>query len=85
MIVTRIVLLIVKAEREEKKPIVDDEEEEKLPRKLRGPYETKKCNFPFQLKGKQSAIGEGWKLSVQDGRQNHQMSIIIVSTCPKTN
>lgn len=79
LIVAFIVLLIANMEREEEKSIVDDDKEE-VPIKRRGPYGTKKCNCPFQLKGEQSATGEGWKLTIQDGRHNHQYVSMIMGT-----
>ncbi|KAI5676097.1 hypothetical protein M9H77_07047 [Catharanthus roseus] len=39
------------------KSIIDDEEEE-VQVKWRGPYGTKKCGYPFKLKGKQMAMCE---------------------------
>ncbi|KAI5668193.1 hypothetical protein M9H77_18046 [Catharanthus roseus] len=54
------------------KPRVDDEEEE-VPIKRRGPYGTKKCGYPFKLKGEQMAMSENWQLFVHDGRHNHKI------------
>ncbi|KAI5667015.1 hypothetical protein M9H77_16868 [Catharanthus roseus] len=57
-----------------KKPVVDDEEEE-VQVKRRGPYGTKKCGYPFKLKGKQMVMCENWQLFVHDGRHNHVMGV----------
>ncbi|KAI5664922.1 hypothetical protein M9H77_24245 [Catharanthus roseus] len=57
-----------------KKPIVDDEEEA-IPKKMRGPYGTKKCGCPFKLKGEQMATSENWQLFVHNGRHNHKIAI----------
>ncbi|KAI5680699.1 hypothetical protein M9H77_01926 [Catharanthus roseus] len=57
-----------------KKPIVDDEEKE-IPKKMRGPYETKICGCPFKLKGEQMAISESWQLFIHNGRHNHKVVV----------
>ncbi|KAI5678635.1 hypothetical protein M9H77_09585 [Catharanthus roseus] len=57
-----------------KKPIVDDEEEE-IPKKRRGPYETKKCGCPFKLKGEQMATIENCQLFVHNGGHNHKIAV----------
>ncbi|KAI5671233.1 hypothetical protein M9H77_11597 [Catharanthus roseus] len=56
------------------KPRIDDEEEE-VPIKRRGPYETKKCDCPFKLKGEQIITSENWQLFVHDGRHNHKIGV----------
>ncbi|KAI5682932.1 hypothetical protein M9H77_04160 [Catharanthus roseus] len=57
-----------------KKPIVDDEEEE-IPKKKREPYGTKKCGYPFKLKGEQMATSENWQLFIHNGRHNHKIAV----------
>ncbi|KAI5656352.1 hypothetical protein M9H77_25145 [Catharanthus roseus] len=56
------------------KPRIDDEEEE-VQVKMQGPYETKKCDCPFKLKGEQMATCENWQLFVHDGRHNYAISV----------
>ncbi|KAI5676425.1 hypothetical protein M9H77_07375 [Catharanthus roseus] len=55
------------------KPVVDNEEEE-VQIKRWGPYETKKCGYPFKLKGEQMAMCENWQVFIHDGRYNHAIA-----------
>ncbi|KAI5681046.1 hypothetical protein M9H77_02273 [Catharanthus roseus] len=53
----------------------DDEDEKEVPVKRKGPYGTKKCNCPFQLKEEKLAIEDNWKLYVKDRRHNHKIGV----------
>ncbi|KAI5678058.1 hypothetical protein M9H77_09008 [Catharanthus roseus] len=52
-----------------------DNKEEEVPRKRRGPYETKKYGCPFKLKREQMATNESWQLFVYNGRHNHKVAV----------
>ncbi|KAI5681743.1 hypothetical protein M9H77_02971 [Catharanthus roseus] len=53
----------------------DQDEKEEVPVKHKGPYETKKCNCPFQLKEETSATEDNWKLYIKDVRHNHKIDV----------